>query len=342
MVLERDKISFLHLPTPLEFLPRMSAELGIRLFVKRDDLTGLGMGGNKLRKLEYYLAEARRERATLLLTVGGAQTNHGRLTAAAAAKFGFRCAICALDDWPGELSANLLLDRLFGAEIYLQSPAKGEDYDAQLQRLVEKVRREYERKGEVVYFIPMGGSGIPGIPGYYNCALELADQAALEGLTESRLIAALGSMGTYMGLFSAIHNESLPFRLEGVAIGPFYKDPAAHAMEYYREVRNHYRFPRQAVREDFNIHGDYILGGYNKPVREVREAVEMMARLEGIVLDPCYTGKAFLGLVDRVRKGWIAAGETVIFLHTGGQPGINGPNHRAAWTPELMDGVHLL
>jgi 1-aminocyclopropane-1-carboxylate deaminase/D-cysteine desulfhydrase-like pyridoxal-dependent ACC family enzyme len=341
MALEREKIGFLNLPTPLSPLPRMSEELGVCLYIKRDDLTDIGMGGNKLRKLEYYLADARSQGATMLLTVGGAQTNHGRLTAAVAAKFGFGCAICALDDWPGELSSNLLLDRIFGAQVHLRKPVPGGDYDGQLDALVAEVRAAYEARGERVYFIPMGGSGIPGIPGYYNCALELAGQCRELGLPRARVFVALGSMGTYMGLFTGIKNEALPFSLEGVLIGPFYRDVRGHALSYYESVRSHYRLSFHAGREDFVIHENYVFGAYNNAVPEIREAVEYMARREGILLDPCYTGKAFYGLRDLVRKGVIRPGETVVFLHTGGQPGVNGPNHRKAWEAGLMDGIHL-
>lgn len=341
MAIEREKISFLNLPTPLAPLPRISAELGVNLFIKRDDLTGVGMGGNKLRKLEYYLAEARAQGATMLLTVGGAQTNHGRLTAAVAAKFGFACAICALDDWPGELSANLLLDRLFGAQVYLRKPVPGGDYDAQLSAQVDEVRTEAEARGERVYFIPMGGSGLPGIPGYYNCARELAAQCGALGLPRPRVFVAVGSMGTYMGLFTGIHNEQLPLDLEGVLIGPFYQDVQGHALGYYGKVRDRYGLPFNAVREDFVIHEDYTFGAYNNAVPEIRDTVAYVARREGLVLDPCYTGKAFYGLLDQIRTGRIRPGEDVVFLHTGGQPGINGPNHRKAWEAELMDGIHL-
>lgn len=341
MALEREKINFLNLPTPLSPLPRISEELGIRLYIKRDDLTDIGMGGNKLRKLEYYLADARAQDATMLLTVGGAQTNHGRLTAAAAAKFGFSCAICALDEWPGELSSNLLLDRIFGAQVHLRRPVPGGNYDGQLDALVAEVRADYEARGERVYFIPMGGSGIPGIPGYYNCALELAGQCRELGLPRARVFVALGSMGTYMGLFTGIKNESLPLDLEGVLIGPFYHDAPGHALEYNQKVQAHYGLPFATKREDFIIHEDYFFGGYNNAVPEIREAVAYMARREGILLDPCYTGKAFYGLREQVRTGRIRPGETVVFLHTGGQPGVNGPNHRKAWEAELMDGIHL-
>lgn len=350
MGLARQKISFLNLPTSLSRLPRVSEDLGISLYIKRDDLTDPGMGGNKLRKLEYYLADALSQGATMLITVGGAQTNHGRLTAAVAANFGLKCAIVALDEYPGELSSNLLLDRIFGAEVFLSKPEQSLPYDEQLNKAVDLVVKRFEEVGEKIYFIPMGGSGEVGIPGYYDCALEIAEQAAALGMSKLRLLVSVGSMGTYMGLFTGIHDmqqhldsQSFPeISLEGIAIAPFYDDPVSHATAYYDRVRKFYRLPFHAVSSDFNIRSDYTFDAYNNPVREVREAVYYLARKEGIVLDPCYTGKAFYGLLDLVKTGEIKKGETVVFLHTGGQPGINGPVHRSAMEEELMDGIHLL
>jgi len=342
MALNQGKISFLELPTPLQFLPSISKDLGIQLYIKRDDLTSYGMGGNKLRKLEYYLHDAKAKGATLLMTVGGAQTNHGRLTASVAAKYGMKCAILALDDYPGELSSNLLLDRIMGAEVFLKKQEKGCPYEAQLQNLIDQVRRRYEAAGEKVYFIPMGGSGEVGVPGYYDCAVELAQQQSAMGLPACKLLVAVGSMGTYMGLFTGIFNEKLNLDLQGIAIAPFYKDPADHALEYYKNVAAYYGLSELPTRQDFAIRNDYTFGGYNNAVKEVREAIYYLARREGILLDPCYTGKAFYGLMDLVEKGSIAQGETVIFLHTGGQPGLNGPNHRLAMETELMDGIHVM
>lgn len=350
MALNQQKISFLNLPTPLQFLPRVSEDLGIALYIKRDDLTDPGMGGNKLRKLEYYLFDAKSKGATMLITVGGAQTNHGRLTAAVAAKFGLKCAIVAIDDFPGEVSSNLLLDRIMGAEVFLSKLQKDIPYEEQLEQVVSQVRSQFETAGETVYFIPMGGSGEVGVPGYYDCAMELSEQISQLGLPSCKLIVSVGSMGTYMGLFTGIMNEGFgidlgygpKITLEGIAIAPFYKNPPIYAQNYYEKIRNRYQLTFKADVEDFHIRNDYTFDAYNNPVKEVREAVYYLARKEGILLDPCYTGKSFYGLMNMVQKGEIAQGETVIFLHTGGQPGLNGPNHRQAMEHELLSGIHIL
>ena len=157
MLLGHEKVSFLHLPTPLEYLPGVSQDLGVEFYIKRDDLTNLGVGGNKLRKLEYLLKDAQDQGCTMLLTLGGAQTNHGRLTAAVAAKYGLKCAIVMIDEYPGEVSANILLDRIMGCDLIMKAD-DGTDEHEQFDKLCAQVIAEYEAKGEKVYYIPMGGS----------------------------------------------------------------------------------------------------------------------------------------------------------------------------------------
>ena len=165
MLLGHEKISFLHLPTPIERLDNLSAKLGINLYIKRDDLTPLAAGGNKLRKLEYFLADAKAKGATMLLTVGGAQTNHGRLTCAVARKYGMKAAIVCVDEYPGELSANLLLDGMMGCDVWLRKkdPAGTKPEGALLRETVAEVTKNYEKQGDKVYYIPMGGSNELGI-----------------------------------------------------------------------------------------------------------------------------------------------------------------------------------
>ena len=327
--------------TPLQYLPTMSRELGIELYVKRDDLTALGAGGNKLRKLEYLAADAIDKGATMLLTVGGAQTNHGRLTAAVAAKYGLKCAIAAIDDYPGEVSANILLDRIMGCDLILKAD-DGTDEGEQFDRLVPQLVEEYEAKGEKVYPIPMGGSNALGALGYYDCAVELTQQAATLGLGDAHVISAVGSLGTYMGLFCGLKNEKSPLRLTGVAISPFGEGKEKRLMEYFGEMKERYPLTFDAVREDFHIETGYTRGAYNTPCVEVRQAIYRMARAEAILLDPCYTGKAFAGLMDMVAEGKVQKGEKVIFLHTGGFPGLYTKHHRVEFEKELIDGVRII
>ena len=342
MLFNREKTSFLKLPTPLERLDNLSADLGIDLWIKRDDLTELGMGGNKLRKLEYLIREAQDQGATALITVGGLQTNHGRLTAAVAAKYGMKCTICAVDHWPGEVSANVLLDRIMGADVVVQAPKADMTEDAQLKQLVAMVRAEYEAAGEKVYEIPLGGSNVTGLLGYVECAMETDAQAREEGIPAARFVSGVGSMGTFMGLYIGLREAGSRMHLTGISISPFGEETEERIMNYFAETKQALGFDWTAAREDFDIQKDYTRGGYNNLSPEVRQAIYTMARREAILLDPCYTGKVFAGFLDMVREGRISKGETVILLHTGGQPGLNTPHHRQAFEQELLDGVRVL
>lgn len=335
------KEKLLHLPTPIEYLSNISSDLGIELYIKRDDLTPLAMGGNKLRKLEYLIKDAQNQGATLLLTVGGVQTNHGRLTCAAANKCGMKGAIVSVGEYPGELSANLLLDGMMGSDVWIKTPDGVHSADELTDITVKEVTAHYEAQGEKVYFIPMGGSNEIGALGYYECALEIAEQVANTPLEGARIIDTVGSMGTYMGLFAAIANEKLPLRLTGISIMP-QDDIYATAENYYSRVKNAFGLPYDACRSDFDLTTDYDMGAYNNPSKEVRDAVYYMAEKEAIILDPCYTGKAFAGVLQMVKSGIIAQGEKVIFLHTGGSPGITTPHHRVEIEKERDKFIHVL
>lgn len=362
MILGHEKVPFLHLPTPLEYLPTMSEKLGINLYIKRDDLTGLGMGGNKLRKLEYLLYDAQQKGYTMLLTMGGAQTNHGRLTAAVAAKYGLRCAIICVDEYPGEVSANILLDRMMGADVILRKDDGSASESEQYRRLSALVRQKYEAEGEKIYEIPIGGSNELGILGYYECAMELTEQVraleaagtlrARDGKAENvRVITTAGSLGTYMGLFCGLKNEGSPLQLTGVAISPSAAEGGPRCLRYFDRVKTFYgtgahglNAPALAnvTENDFHIETDYTWGAYNNPVPEVRQAMYDMAGSEAIILDPCYTGKTFCAIRTMISEGKIQSGDTIVFLHTGGSPGINTPFHRREMERELEGGVTVL
>lgn len=341
MLLNHEKENFLHLPTPIEYLPRISEDLGIELYIKRDDLTPLAMGGNKLRKLEYLLRDAMDNKATLLLTVGGVQTNHGRLTCAVANKYGLKGAIVSIGKYPGELSANLLLDGIMGSDVWIKAPEAGVSDNKVYDRILPEIIASYEDKGEKVYFIPMGGSNEIGALGYYECAMEIAGQIRGTGLEGCRLISTVGSMGTYMGLFAGIANEDLPIHLTGISI-LLYDDIVKHALDYYERVADFFGLSFAADPKDFDLVTDYDRGAYNNPCKEVRDAIYYMAEKEAIILDPCYTGKAFAGLVEMVKSGRIRKGEKVIFLHTGGAPGICTPHHRVEIEAEREKFIHIL
>lgn len=340
MLLGHEKISFLHLPTPLERMNAISEDLGINLYMKRDDLTGLGTGGNKLRKLEYFLYDAQKAGATALVTVGGPQTNHGRLTAAVAAKYGLKCTIVAVGEYPGEVSANILLDCMMGCDLYLVQKDGEATYDELEARAVKEVTEKYISAGDVPYFIPLGGSNPLGSLGYYECAQEITKQAEELNLKNARIISTIGSLGTYMGLFVGLRDTKSPIRLTGVTISPsFDPDPLVRTRKLFNECKDLFKLDWDAKNEDFDITTQYHFGGYNNPVKEVRETLYYVAQKEAIILDPCYTGKCFYALMEMVKSGEIKKGENIIFIHTGGTAGINGPVHRKLMEEELKGNL---
>ena len=207
MLFGHEKIEILHLPTPIEHLANVSEDLGVNVWCKRDDLTNLATGGNKLRKLEYFLKDALDQGATMLITEGGAQTNHGRLTAAVATKYGLKSAIITADGYPGEISANLLLDGMLGCNVHFVK-----DMETGRKKIIER----YEAEGEKVYYVPMGGSNELGILGYVECAMELDRQAKEAGIPEASIYVTIGSMATYIGLLIGLRECSSNISLTDV------------------------------------------------------------------------------------------------------------------------------
>ncbi len=336
-------IKKLHLvdETPIEKLENISRDLGVEFYLKRDDLTKYGCGGNKLRKLEYLMQDALDKKATMVLTVGGGQTNHGRLTAAVATKLGLKCAILAIDEYPGVLTANMLLDRLMGCELIIKADDGTDEYE-QLDRTVPEIIKEYEDKGEKVYYIPMGGSNEIGALGYYDCAIEIDKQAKETGIEDARIFESVGSLGTYLGLFCGLKDIGSSLKLTGIAISPFEKSKKKRIVEYFNQIKSKYELNFDAYLEDFDIEKEYTRGGYNNLSNEVREAIYYMARKEAIILDPCYTGKGFAGILQMISEGKIKQGEKIIYIHTGGMPGVYTPHHRQAFEEELIGDVRFI
>jgi L-cysteate sulfo-lyase len=316
------KFPLAHLPTPLEPLERLRAEIGgPRLYIKRDDCTGLALGGNKTRKLEFLIGEALANRATAVISEGGLQSNHVRQTAAAAAKAGLACHLVLDHAVPVTTdiyrnSGNLLLDRLLGAKIHVCEA--GETRVARIARLQETLRA----KGEAPCYIPTGGSNATGALGYAAAALELLQQARERDLRIDHLVVASGSGGTQAGLIlgMALADSNVP--VLGIDID---HDPE-HVLALVRDVTQAAAKKaglRAAIpSSSFQLARGYAAPGYGEPNPGMIEAVRLLARLEGIVLDPVYTGKAMAGLIDLVHKGTFGADENVVFIHTGGAPGL--------------------
>jgi L-cysteate sulfo-lyase len=320
-------------PTPLEPMPALSRLLGgPKLWIKRDDCTGLATGGNKTRKLEYLIGEALALKADVVITQGATQSNHARQTAAAAARVGLGCEIL-LEDRTGSLEAdyrisgNVLLDRLFGAT--LQHRPGGTDMDAAMAARADELRAQGRRP----YVIPGGGSNPVGALGYVTAALELVEQANVAGLDIDLLVTATGSTGTQAGLLAGLEGCRSGIPVLGICVRSprLVQEDKVHALA--QRTAELLGTPGAVARERVVANDAYVGGGYGIPTEGMMEALELVARTEGIVLDPVYSGKAMAGLIDLVRRGHFASHQNIVFLHTGGAVGLFGYVH--AFAPRL-------
>ena len=308
------------LPTPLDYAPRLTQVLGgPRIWLKRDDLTGLGMGGNKARKLEFIMAQALAEGADVVITGAGKQSNHCRLTAAAARKLGLGCVLLLTGDAPtGPVSGNLLLDTILGAQIRYV----GDVPWWELEPLLEETRVELTRAGRKPFAIPPGGSTPLGSVGYVNAVAELCGQMVEHGLEAGCVVCACGSAGTQAGLVVGAKSLSAGFKVLGFSV-------ALPTAEAHRRVL---ALAEQTVEllgadcgltdDDVQVSDEYIGEGYGVPSAGGLEAIRLVAQTEGVLLDPVYTGKAMAGLIGAVRAGDFEKTDDLVFLHTGGVPAL--------------------
>jgi L-cysteate sulfo-lyase len=318
------RVTLAHLPTPLEAMPRLSKHLGgPDIYVKRDDCTGLGTGGNKTRKLEFLMAEALQQKATVVITQGAVQSNHARQTAAAACKLGMKCELVfeKLIDRPSDPylnSGNVFLDRIYGAGI--REVDKGSDMNAAL----EAVAAEFRDKGETPYVIPGGGSNKVGALGYVDCAYEFMTQANRMGLVIDHVIHATGSAGTQAGLIAGLKASHSGIPLLGIGVNAPQDIQEERVFKLAVETAEYIGAAGVVERKDVIANCNYIGDGYGVPTDAMNEAVLLLARLEGILFDPVYTGKALAGMIDLVRKKGFSRKEKLLFIHTGGSAGLFG------------------
>jgi L-cysteate sulfo-lyase len=316
-----------HLPTPLEPMENLTRRLcgagggGPRLWIKRDDCTGLSTGGNKTRKLEYLMADARAQGADTVVTQGATQSNHARQTAAACAKLGFACRIL-LEDRTGytddayRMSGNVLMDKLHGAAV--ERRPGGADMQAEMEAVAERLRGEGRRP----YVIPGGGSNPVGALGYVTAALELVNQAAETGLRIDHVVHATGSAGTQAGLVTGLVALNSGIPVLGIGVRAPREKQEANVLALAQRTAEHLGLPGIVRAEHVVANCDYVGQGYGIPTRGMVDALRLAAETEGILLDPVYSGKGMAGLVDLVRKGFFPDGSNVVFLHTGGQAGL--------------------
>ena len=323
MLLSRfPRVSLAHLPTPLEFLPRLTEHFGgPNIYIKRDDCTGLGTGGNKTRKLEFVMGDALAKDATAIITQGAVQSNHARQTAAAACKLGVKCELVfekrvteASDTYLK--SGNVLLDRIFGANI--REVAKGSDMEAAMQEVAEELRAA----GETPYIIPGGASNTIGALGYVDCALELLRQCNERGLVIDHVVHATGSAGTQAGLLVGFTASSANVPLLGIGVNVDREQQEQKVFALASATAEYVAAAGCVQRDDVVANCDYVGAGYGLMTDSMNEAVLLLARLEGILADPVYSGKGLAGMFDLLRQGYFADAKNIVFLHTGGSAGL--------------------
>ena len=318
------RVRITHGPTPLEFMPRMTEVLGgPNLYIKRDDCTGLGTGGNKTRKLEFLMADAVKHGADTIITQGATQSNHARQTAAIATKMGMACEILLEDRTGSKLenykqSGNVFLDYLYGANV-AEVPG-GTDMNVAMAKLADELRA----KGKKPYIIPGGGSNPIGALGYVVCALEMVDQFNALGLNVSCVVHATGSAGTQAGLLAGFEGTRSQIPVLGIGVRAAKEAQETNVYNLAVKTADLLGVSGSISRESVMANCDFVGGGYGVPTPGMIEAVTMTARLEGILLDPVYSGKGMAGLIDLCRKGHFKKGENVVFVHTGGAVALYG------------------
>ena len=306
------RISLGFFPTPLEELPRLSKALGgPRLFVKRDDQTGLATGGNKTRKLEFSVAEALRRGSDTLITLGGVQSNHCRQTAAATAKLGLRCILVLRGNPPAAWNGNLLLDRLLGAEVVF-SGAKTREETA------DEVLAKEKAAGRKPFLIPIGASDEYGSVGYVAALEEIDAQMKAQGIKADRVVFASSSFGTQAGM--VVGAKALGFKpaITAIAIDSPKRELQEGVASIAGKVASRLGLDMRFKPEEILGYDGYLGGGYAVLGEPEIEAIDLAGKTEGLLLDPVYTGRAMAGLIDLVRKGEFGKKETLVFWHTGG------------------------
>lgn len=307
------RLHFAHLPTPVEELPRLSKALGgPKILIKRDDQTGLAFGGNKTRKLEFLVAEALDQGARTLVSGGALQSNHCRQTAAAAARFGLDCILVLSGEMPDQPSANLLLDQMFGAEIV--TVADRAYRDQTLQETFEKA----STSGRKPYLVPYGGSSPTGALGYAFAVEEFMKQ----NIPADWFIFGTSSGGTHAGLVLGQSVFGFKGKVLGISIDESEEWLKTHVSKLASDASEKMGERIEFGPADVSANADYCGAGYGVLTDAEREAVQLFAKYEGLLLDPVYTGRAAAGMIDLIRKGFFEKDETILFWHTGGQPAL--------------------
>jgi len=317
------RISLAEYPTPLEHLPRLSAQVRREIFIKRDDYIGPGLGGNKTRKLEYLLAEAQNQGQKKVVTFGGLQSNHARITAAAACKLGLEPHLFYFEPHPKRWLGNLQLNQLIGAQMHFIPLEAGGDGGMTLEttnRLVHLLA--WLRLGRH-YFIPVGGHSWLGCLGYVRAAFEIEVQSRSLGIENAYLVMAAGTGGTLAGILAGLTLLDSQLHLLGIDVGKLWKGFPISLAHLTEEICARLGEKRSFVAGEIPLLEEvYATPQYGTPSKGCWTAIQRLARSEGILLDPVYTGKAFTGMLDLIEKGQLGSEEPISFLHTGGLPAL--------------------
>ncbi len=323
------RIPLATLPTPLDEAPRLREALGgparcPKILIKRDDLTGLALGGNKARKLEFLIGDALRQQATTVITTGAAQSNHARMTAAAARAAGLRVELVLTADADPPMQGNLLLDRIFGAVLHYVPPpadptlATSDEEEAKVAEVIASL----QARGERPYLIPIGGSSGIGVLGYFSGTPELLAQLEERRERAARLYFASGSRGTQAGITLGAKHFGAPYEVYGVAVSGGESFKRERALRIGNEAATLARIATRLTPDDLVTDQNFIGPGYGMATPECVEAIRLLAETEGILLDPVYTAKAMAALIHHARAGALDPSASVVFVHTGGVPAL--------------------
>lgn len=310
-----------NLPTKIERLDRLTKKLnGPNIYIKRDDQTGTEYSGNKVRKLEFSVREALDNNCNVLITCGGIQSNHCRATAAVATKLGLKsCLVLRSNDKTPPIDGNYFLDKIIGADVRIIT---ADDYKYKRQEIMESIKKEYDSKGDKAYIIPEGASNGIGTFGYFKCLKEIQKQEAEMGIEFDTIISAIGSGGTYAGLFLANKVYNMNKKIVGVNVcddEAFFKKRVKEIIE---ESKKYLNVDVLINDEEIKIVDGYVGKGYALSRKEEIDFIYDLAKLEGVIMDPVYTGKCMYGLTEEIKKGTFKDSKNILFIHTGGLYGL--------------------
>lgn len=309
-------------PTPIDFLNNLSQHLdGPEIYMKRDDRLGLAGGGNKTRKLEFLIADALKQGADTLITCGAVQSNHCRLTLAAARKEQLDCHLVLEERVPNsydeKASGNNFLFHLLGVNGINVVPG-GSNMMEEMEKVVERLRAE----GKKPYIIPGGGSNEIGATGYVNCAQETIQQLFEQSLDIDRIVTPSGSAGTHAGLTVGMHGNNNQIPIVGISVNKSKDVQEENVFNLIQKTSRHLNVENTITKDSVKVFDDYVGPGYSLPTDKMIEAIQMLAQHESILMDPVYTGKTMAGFIDLIRQGYFKKGEKVLFIHTGGSPAL--------------------